>query len=139
MNAAKGHVRRIEDAGRRRIPWTTTEILEVIQRHRSPERIDKNSVYHWLQCEPRAKLCRGVPMEDYRLAVTPDAIADHFQHAIATIDRFLAHFIVNADENRAGRHAQTCFVRESRHAAEVYQVLDLASLGVLNGRAAIGQ
>jgi hypothetical protein len=87
----------VEDAYRRGIPWTIAEILDFIQEG-SLEPVDKNSVYHWLQREPRIKSCRGVPMEDHRIAVTPDAILDYFQRAIATIDGVPAHFVFNLHE-----------------------------------------
>jgi hypothetical protein len=60
--------------------------------------MDENSLYHWLQRQLRIKSCRGVPMEDHRFAVSPEAIADYLRNAIALIDGLPAHFIFNTDE-----------------------------------------
>jgi hypothetical protein len=53
-------------------------------------------------------------MEDHRLAVSPEAIADSLRNAIALIDDLPAHFIFNTDEmghpELADQHEQTCFV-----------------------------
>jgi hypothetical protein len=37
-------------------------------------------------------------LSDYRLAVSPEEIADYVRNAIALIDGLSAHFILNADE-----------------------------------------
>jgi hypothetical protein len=53
-------------------------------------------------------------MEDHRVDVTPEVIADYLQNAIALIDDLPAHLLFNADEmghqEWADRHERTCFV-----------------------------
>jgi hypothetical protein len=90
-------VRQIETADRDGIPWTITEILQFFQA-RAAEAVDKNRVYHWLHREPRIKSCRGVPMEDRRLEITPEVIVDYFHQAIDMTDGLPAHFPSDAAE-----------------------------------------
>jgi hypothetical protein len=51
---------RIKEADQRDIPWMIGEILEFVQ-ERSPEPVDKSSLYHWFQREKRIKSGRGGP------------------------------------------------------------------------------
>jgi hypothetical protein len=106
-------IKRIEEEYHQGTPWTIADILEFIQ-ERSPRPVDKNNLCHWLQRQPQIKSCRGVPMEDYRLAISPEAIADYLRNAIALTDGLPVHFIFNADEmghqEWVDRHEQTCFV-----------------------------
>jgi hypothetical protein len=106
-------IKGIEEGYRPDTPWTMADILDLIQ-ERSPRPVDKNSLYHWLQRQPRIKSCRGVPMEDHRPTVSLEAIGNYLRNAIALIDGLPAHFIFNADEMAhqewADRHEQICFV-----------------------------
>jgi hypothetical protein len=90
-------VRQIKIADHHGIPWTITEILQLFQ-EQAAKAVDKNNVYHWLHREPRIKSCRGVPLGDRRLEITPEVIAGSFQRAIDMIDGLLAHFLFDAGE-----------------------------------------
>jgi hypothetical protein len=86
-------VRQIKETYHHGILWTIVEILQSLQ-ERAAETVDKNSVYRWLNREARIKSCCGVPMEDRRLEVAPEAIADDFQRPIDMIDGPCTRFIL---------------------------------------------
>jgi hypothetical protein len=87
------------------------------------EALDKNTVYHILARDPRIRSCRGVPMEEKRLEVTPEEIAEYFRRASEALDGVPAHFVFNMDEmghqEWADKQTRTCFVPSEHVADEV--------------------
>jgi hypothetical protein len=115
-------VRKIEEGYQSRRPWTMVEIMIFLQ-SQAKEPLDKNTVYHIIAREPRIKSCRGVPMEEKRLEVSPEQIAEYFERASQAIDAIPAHFVFNMDEmghqEWADKKVRQCFVPSYHEADQV--------------------
>jgi hypothetical protein len=87
----------IAEGYRQRSPWTIRQVKEFIARtfHVS---LEKTTLGHLLERDPRFRTCPGVPMEDLRIAVTPQQIENFFREAFSVIEGVPAHFIFNMDE-----------------------------------------
>jgi hypothetical protein len=72
---------------------------------------------------PIVKTWRGVPMEESRLAVSPDDIEAYFHRLVAIVDGPPAHFVFNVDEmgdqEWADREEKPCYVRSEHTGDEV--------------------
>jgi hypothetical protein len=74
-----------------RRPWTITEIKDRIESsHR--KRMAVNYIRHVLRRDLCVKACHGVPMEETRLAVSPDDIKADFHRFVGVVDGSPAHF-----------------------------------------------
>jgi hypothetical protein len=76
--------------------------------------LDKTTVFHVLRQEVRLKSCHAILMEEERVDLTAEQIAESFASLIPAIDGVPAHFVLNMDEmdhqNWADRQVQTCYV-----------------------------
>jgi hypothetical protein len=80
-----------------RRPWTIAEIkgrIELIYR----KSMEANSIRNVLGSDPPVKICRGVPTEESRLAVSPDEIEACFHRLVAIVDGTPTDFVFNVDE-----------------------------------------
>jgi hypothetical protein len=64
-------------------PWEITEIKDQIE-STYRKRMEANPIRHMLRSEPHVKACRGVPMEESRLAVSPDDIKAYFHRLVTS-------------------------------------------------------
>jgi hypothetical protein len=103
-------------------PLTMGEIVNHIAETYKVE-IDRTTLAHIMSEDGRIKACTAVPMEDKRLEVTQEQIADYF----AVLDRDVqgkpAHFVFNMDEmghqEWADRKQKTVYVPAHHEGADI--------------------
>jgi hypothetical protein len=67
-------------------------------RIRPSETMDFHAIRHMLGSDPRVKTCRGMPMEERRLAVSPEDIEAYFHQLAGMMQGIPAHFVFNVDK-----------------------------------------
>jgi hypothetical protein len=86
--------------------------------------IDRNTLWHLLRRDARIKTCRGIPIEEPRLNVTPEAIMAFLQHAMEVVQGVPARFVFNMDEmghqDWTDRPETTCVVPSLHGDRQVY-------------------
>jgi hypothetical protein len=60
--------------------------------------IDRNMLWHLLGRDAQIRTCHGIPIEEPRLNVTPEADMAFLQHVMEVIQGVPAHFVFNMNE-----------------------------------------
>jgi CRP-like cAMP-binding protein len=103
-------------------PLTMGQILDHIAREHEVL-IDRTTLLHIMSEDGRIKPCIANPMEDKRLAVTVEQIAEYFEVLERSVQGKPAHFVFNMDEmghqDWADRKKKTVYVPVDHDADEV--------------------
>jgi hypothetical protein len=103
----------VADAYRNSKPWTIAQLRLYIERVFQIS-LEKSTLHHMVERDPRLKTCRGIPMEDSRVAGTSEQITEFFREGFEILQGVPAHFVFNMDEmghqQWADRKEITCVV-----------------------------
>jgi hypothetical protein len=106
----------LTDAYERGIPCTLHDISRFIEAEFHVA-LDHNTIHHLIDRDPRIRSIRGVPMEDKRVEVSPEAVIRYLADLAGVIQGMPAHFVFNMDEmghqEWADRQERTCYVPAS--------------------------